>query len=120
MKSGMLAAESIFEAIENEATSDTKGLNPTSYEENLKNSYVYQELKAVRNIKPAFHNYGLLGGMAYTGLFYVLGRGKEPWTLKHEGIDSKATKPASECKELEYPKPDGKLTFDLLSSVALT
>ena len=46
--------------------------------------------------------------------------GKEPWTLKHEGIDSKATKPAAECKELEYPKPDGKLTFDLLSSVALT
>ena len=43
------------------------GLNPTSYEENLKNSYVYKELKAVRNIKPAFHNYGLLGGMAYTG-----------------------------------------------------
>merc|ERR1712156_598768 len=63
---------------------------------------------------------GLWGGMAYTGLFYVLGRGKEPWTLKHEGIDSKATKPAAECKELEYPKPDGKLTFDLLSSVALT
>ena len=46
--------------------------------------------------------------------------GKEPWTLKHEGIDSKATKPAAECKELEYPKPDGKLTFDLLSSIALT
>ena len=40
--------------------------------------------------------------------------------MKHEGIDSKATKPAAECKELEYPKPDGKLTFDLLSSVALT
>jgi len=47
-------------------------------------------------------------------------RGKEPWTLKHEGIDSNATKPAANCKELEYPKPDGKLTFDLLSSVALT
>ena len=46
--------------------------------------------------------------------------GKEPWTLKHEGIDAHATKPAANCKELEYPKPDGKLTFDLLSSVALT
>ena len=46
--------------------------------------------------------------------------GKEPWTLKHEGIDADATKPAASCKELEYPKPDGKLTFDLLSSVALT
>ena len=120
MKSGMLAAESIFEAIENEATSDTKGINPTSYEENLKNSYVYQELKAVRNIKPAFHNYGLLGGMAYTGLFYVLGRGKEPWTLKHGHTDNECLESKEKFKVIDYPKPDGKLTFDLLSSVALT
>ena len=47
------------------------GLHPVSYEENLKNSYVWKELKAVRNIKPAFHNYGLFGGMAYTGKFFV-------------------------------------------------
>merc|ERR1719300_1091003 len=120
MKSGMLAAESIFEAIENEATSETKGLNPTSYEENLKNSYVYKELKAVRNIKPAFHNYGLLGGMAYTGLFYVLGRGMEPWTLKHGHIDNECLESKDKYKPIEYPKPDGQLTFDLLSSVALT
>jgi len=120
MKSGMLAAESIFEAIENEATSETKGLNPTSYEENLKNSYVYKELKAVRNIKPAFHNYGLLGGMAYTGLFYVLGRGMEPWTLKHGHTDNECLESKDKYKPIEYPKPDGQLTFDLLSSVALT
>jgi ferredoxin-like protein FixX len=58
----------------------------------------------------------------------VVGRGKEPWTLKvppalppqHTGLDADATKPAADCAELQYPKPDGKLTFDLLSSVALT
>ena len=74
----------------------------------------------MRNIKPAFHKYGLYGGMAYTGLFYVLGRGKEPWTFKHDHTDNQSLKPKSEAKEISYPKPDGKLTFDLLSSVALT
>ncbi len=64
--------------------------------------------------------YGLFGGMAYTGLFYVLGRGMEPWTFSHGKPDCQRTKPKAECKEIEYPKPDGKLTFDLLSSVALT
>ena len=86
----------------------------------MKNSWVYKELRSVRNIKPAFAKYGMYGGMAYTGLFYVLGRGKEPWTLKHGHTDNESLKPAAECKEIEYPKPDGKVTFDLLSSVALT
>merc|ERR1719318_1584810 len=77
-------------------------------------------MKSVRNIKPAFHKWGLWGGIAYTGLFYVVGRGKEPWTLQHAGTDNQSLKPAHTAKEIEYPKPDGKLTFDLLSSVALT
>lgn len=119
MKSGMLAAESVFEGIQN-GQSETAGIEPLSYEENLKNSSVFKELKAVRNVKPAFHKYGLYGGMAYTGLFYVLGRGMEPWTFKHGHTDHESLKPAAECKPIEYPKPDGKLTFDLLSSVALT
>ena len=90
------------------------------YETSLKDSWVWSELKGVRNIKPAFHKFGLYGGIMYTGAFYALGRGMEPWTLKHEGPDNASLKPAAECKEIEYPKPDGKLTFDLLSSVALT
>jgi electron-transferring-flavoprotein dehydrogenase len=53
-------------------------------------------------------------------LFYVVGRGKEPWTLQHAGTDNQSLEPADTAKEIEYPKPDGKLTFDLLSSVALT
>jgi len=119
MKTGMVAAEAVWDTIKS-GESATEGIHPTLYEERLKSSWVWDEMKSVRNIKPAFHKLGLWGGMAYTGLFYVLGRGKEPWTLKHEGIDADATKPAASCKELEYPKPDGKLTFDLLSSVALT
>lgn len=119
MKSAMVAAESIYEAIE-KGDSPTAGIHPTAYSDALKNSWVHQELHSVRNIKPAMSKWGLYGGMAYTGLFYVLGRGKEPWTFKHGHQDHEMLKPASECKEIEYPKPDGKLTFDILSSVALT
>jgi len=119
MKSAMLAAEAVFAKI-TAGDSETEGVEPAEYETNLKNSWVWSELKSVRNIKPAFHKFGLYGGIAYTGAFYAIGRGLEPWTLKHEGTDNQALKPASECKEIEYPKPDGKLTFDLLSSVALT
>jgi len=119
MKSGMIAAESIFAEIEKE-DSENNVINPVSYEDQLKNSSVWKELRAVRNIKPAFHNYGLFGGMAYTGLFYVLGRGMEPWTLKHGHTDNETLTSKEKHSPIEYPKPDGKLTFDLLSSVALT
>lgn len=62
------------------------GLHVPEYEENLKNSWIWKELYAVRNIRPSFHNYfGLYGGMLYTGIFYWILRGKEPWTLKHCG-----------------------------------
>ena len=100
--------------------SETEGVNPVEYETSLKESWVWSELKGVRNIKPAFHKFGLYGGIMYTGAFYALGRGIEPWTLKHEGPDNQSLKPAADFQEIEYPKPDGKLTFDLLSSVALT
>jgi len=119
MKSAMLAAESVFAKIQ-AGDSTTEGVEPADYETNLKSSWVWSELKSVRNIKPAFHKMGLFGGIAYTGAFYALGRGVEPWTFKHAGPDNASLKPAADCKEIEYPKPDGKLTFDLLSSVALT
>jgi len=119
MKSAMLAAEAIWDKLE-AGDSNTEGIEPAAYEESIRSSWVYDELHAVRNIKPAFHKFGLYGGLAYTGLFYIAGRGKEPWTFKHEGTDNNSLKPAAESKEIEYPKPDGQLTFDLLSSVALT
>ncbi|KAM8910441.1 electron transfer flavoprotein-ubiquinone oxidoreductase, mitochondrial [Spinachia spinachia] len=122
MKSGMLAAEAVFPKITAESLdSETTGLHAPEYTETLKNSWVWKELRAVRNIRPSFHNFfGLYGGMAYTGVFYWIFRGKEPWTLKHCGLDANQLKPAAECTPIEYPKPDGKLSFDLLSSVALS
>lgn len=119
MKSGMLAAEAVFPRLSEE--SSTSGLHVPEYAESLKKSWVWKELHAVRNIRPSFHNYfGLYGGMLYTGVFYWMLRGKEPWTLKHCGLDSDQLKLAKDCVAIEYPKPDGKLSFDLLSSVALS
>uniref|UniRef100_A0A8C5E3R3 Electron transfer flavoprotein-ubiquinone oxidoreductase n=1 Tax=Gouania willdenowi TaxID=441366 RepID=A0A8C5E3R3_GOUWI len=122
MKSGMLAAEAIFpQVVAEELDSETAGLHIPEYAENLKNSWVWKELRAVRNIRPSFHNYfGLYGGMVYTGIFYWILRGKEPWTLKHCGTDADQLKPAKDCTPIDYPKPDGKISFDLLSSVALS
>ena len=119
MKSGMLAAETIFEAFQNDQLVD--GFEPSNFEENIKKSWVWHDLKAVRNVRPSFHTrFGLYGLMAYTGIFYVLLRGKEPWTFKHGTPDHLSLKAAKENKPIDYPKPDGKVTFDLLSSVALT
>uniref|UniRef100_A0A9J8D8L4 Electron transfer flavoprotein-ubiquinone oxidoreductase n=2 Tax=Cyprinus carpio TaxID=7962 RepID=A0A9J8D8L4_CYPCA len=122
MKSGMLAAETAFSKITDEnLQSETAGLYIPEYKEALEKSWIWKELYAVRNIRPSFHNYfGLYGGMLYTGIFYWFLRGKEPWTLKHNGLDSAQLKPAKDCAPIEYPKPDGKISFDLLSSVALS
>ena len=118
MKSAMLAADSIFDSLDK--PSETAGIQPHSYQDAFEASDVLKELHAVRNVKPAFHKYGLYGGMMYTGLFYVIGRGKEPWTFKHGHSDHESLKPKEEFTPIDYPKPDNKLTFDLLSSVALT
>ncbi|XP_071949414.1 electron transfer flavoprotein-ubiquinone oxidoreductase, mitochondrial-like [Antedon mediterranea] len=122
MKSGMLAAESIFDKLSNEnLTSETAGIYCDDYEDRIKSSWIWKELYSVRNIRPSFHSpLGVLGTMMYTGLFYFIGRGKEPWTLKHKHKDSETLKPASQCTPIEYPKPDGEISFDLLSSVALS
>nr|KAF6348395.1 electron transfer flavoprotein dehydrogenase [Myotis myotis] len=122
MKSGVLAAESIFNQLTNEnLQSKTIGLHVTEYEDNLKKSWVWKELYSVRNIRPSCHGFlGLYGGMIYTGIFYWILRGMEPWTLKHKGSDSDRLKPAKDCTPIEYPKPDGQISFDLLSSVALS
>nr|CAG4645384.1 EOG090X0279 [Lynceus sp. MCZ IZ 141354] len=120
MKSAMVAAESVVEMLQNNKQT-TKGLDPHIYEEKIRQSWVWKELKGVRNVRPSFHSpLGMYGGLLYTGLFYVVGRGKEPWTLSHGGPDYNRLKKASECKPIEYPKPDNKVSFDLLTSVALT
>lgn len=97
------------------------GLYLSNYEDRVKSSWVWKELKLVRNFRPSFHSpLGFWGGMAYTGLFIWMLRGKEPWTFRFHGPDHTQLKPANQCRAIEYPKPDGVISFDLLSSVALT
>ena len=101
--------------------SSVSGLLLESYESRLRESWVWKELQSVRNIRPSFHSpLGLYGTMLYTGIFYYILRGKEPWTLRNSKSDAEHLKPAKECQPIEYPKPDGEISFDLLSSVALS
>lgn len=113
MKSGMLAAETVFEAIEKENTSDLK-----AYEDKIKKSWIYKELYKVRNIRPSFR-WGLWFGIAYSAIDTYLFRGHAPWTFKNHN-DHSTLKRAADCKEITYPKPDGKISFDLLSSVFIS
>ncbi len=112
MKSGMLAAEAAAEALERNIG------NLETYEQNLKNSWIYKELYQARNIRPAFR-FGLWRGLLYAALDTLLLRGRAPWTFHHHA-DHKQLKKASDCKKIDYPKPDGVLTFDRLTSVQLS
>tara|TARA_B100000424_G_scaffold157436_1_gene120373 strand:- start:4155 stop:5774 length:1620 start_codon:yes stop_codon:yes gene_type:complete len=112
MKSGMIAAETIFEHLK-----DKKPLS--IYEDKFKNSWVYEELYAARNVKPSF-NWGLILGIIFTGIDQILFRGKLPFTLKHKHADHEALLPADKMPKIEYPKPDNIITFDKTSSVYLT
>lgn len=119
MRSGMLAAEAAYTALtENDKDSSVFLYD---YEDKLRNSSIWKELKEVRNMRPSFHTpLGLYGGVLYSGLEAFVLRGKAPWTLKHSGTDHGATKLADQCKKIEYPKPDGKISFDILTSVSRT
>jgi len=82
----------------------------------VRSSWVAEELKESRNFKGGFDK-GLWLGMAHGGFISHLTKGREPWTLAHRTRDSDATKPKDSYKPIDYPKPDGKLTFDLLSNL---
>ncbi|RTR06007.1 electron transfer flavoprotein-ubiquinone oxidoreductase [Halomonas nitroreducens] len=115
MKSGMVAAESVFEAI---AAGDEGGAELTAFEGKWQASWAYQELDESRSFGPAIHKYGTMGGGAYNFLDQLVG-GKLP-TL-HDTVPDHATlKKAAECEKIDYPKPDGKLSFDKPSSVFLS
>lgn len=117
MMSGIIAAESIFPDL----IDGNKSIKPDLYEKALKESFVWKELWRSRNVRPSFNSRaGFWGGMAYTGLFYICLRSMEPWTLKHGKKDNEKIDPKENHNPIEYPKPDGKITFDLLTSVALT
>ncbi|GAD94708.1 electron transfer flavoprotein-ubiquinone oxidoreductase [Paecilomyces variotii No. 5] len=118
IKSGMLAADATYSALQG----DSKGtVFLYDYEDKLRKSWIWKELKEVRNMRPSFGTpLGLFGGIMYSGLEAYLFKGKTPWTLKHHGTDAAATKQASACKKIEYPKPDGVISFDILTSVSRT
>ena len=112
MKSGMIAAEAIIENFK-------ENKNLSIYEEKFKKSWAYEELHTARNVKPSF-NWGLIFGIIFTGIDQILFRGKLPFTLKHKHSDHETLKPANEMPKIDYPKPDGVITFDKTSSVYLT
>ena len=115
MKSGMLAAEAAFAAV----VAGRVGDELTAYPEALNSSWVHEELYRVRNFRPAFR-YGLLAGLVYGALDLKLIRGRLPWTLRHRHADHLSLRPAADCPRIEYPKPDGEVSFDRLSSVYLS
>tara|TARA_A100001388_G_scaffold272140_1_gene252007 strand:- start:2290 stop:3909 length:1620 start_codon:yes stop_codon:yes gene_type:complete len=112
MKSGLIAAETIFEHLK-----EKKDLS--IYEEKFNKSWAYKELYEARNVKPSF-SWGLILGIIFTGIDQILFRGKLPFTLKHKHADHETLKPANEMPVINYPKPDNILTFDKTSSVYLT
>ena len=114
IKSGMLAAEAAAAALAAGRAQDEL----TAYPEAFRASWLYEELHTARNFKPWMAK-GLITGSLMFGIDQVLLRGKAPWTL-HNTADHKKLKPAAECAPIDYPKPDGMLTFDRLSSVFLS
>ncbi|RJG03116.1 electron transfer flavoprotein-ubiquinone oxidoreductase [Noviherbaspirillum sedimenti] len=115
MKTGMLAADAAFEALGEQRQHDELSAYPQAFER----SWLHAELHKARNFKPAMGK-GLVTGTLLVGIDQVVFGGKAPWTLHHQHADHECLKPASECHPIAYPKPDGKLTFDRLSSVFIS
>ncbi len=117
MKSGMLAAEAIFKAI---ADGSEGKQQLTQYQRAFDASWIHKELHVSRNSYPAFHKWGILGGILFTGIDQVFFRGHLPFTLHARTPDYAMLSKASESQKINYPKPDNKLTFDRLSSVYIS
>jgi electron-transferring-flavoprotein dehydrogenase len=121
MKSGMLAAEAVVEALNNQV--DDHPLPPLlhSYINALQNSWVWQDLNAVRNVKPLLSKFGSWVGMLLGGFEMWLAACKlyVPWTLEHNKADHDCIRPAADMPKINYPKPDGIYSFDKLNSISL-
>jgi len=111
MKSGMVAAESLYPILSRE-------IECSSYASSLKSSWLWEDLYKVRNIRPAMR-WGLFPGLAYAAVDTYIFRGKAPWTFHHHRPDNAELKKAFECKKIHYPKHDNKITFDITTSVFL-
>lgn len=120
MKSGMVAAEVIAAALAETGSDKANGhAELTEYKDAFEKSWAWEELHASRNFGPAVHKFGTWIGGAFNFIDQLF-KGKIPITLKDDTPDHATLKPASECKPIDYPKPDGKLTFDKPSSVFLS
>lgn len=121
MKSGMLAAESIFAAL-NKQDHDAQSRLLDAYPKALQDSWVWQDLDAVRNVKPLLSKFGSWGGTLLGGLEMWLAaiNVRLPWTLKHLQADHNCTRPAADMPVITYPKPDGIYSFDKLNSISLS
>ena len=117
MKSGMLAAESIFEAL---AAGDEGAKDLTSFTDKYRNSWLYDELYSTRNFGPAMHKFGTFLGGAYNTIDQNFFGGKLPFNFKDDSLDHEQLKLAKDAPVINYPKPDNKLSFDKLSSVFLS
>ena len=121
MKTGMLAAEAAFEALAGTGpASDSEDGVLAAYTQKLEGSWVYRELRRVRNFRPAFAKLGLWGGMLFGAAELKLLAGRAPWTLRHHQGDHDSLMPANTMPKIDYPKPDGVVSFDRNSSVFLS
>ncbi len=117
MKSGLLAAETIFEAF---AVNEAAGQDLSAYEGKFRASSIYDELYQQRNFGPAMHRFGNLIGAAYAWVDLNLLKGKLPWTFHDKRPDYSTMDPADSASVIHYPKPDNVLSFDKTSSVYLS
>ena len=115
MKSGMVAAEAVVAALASEDRAPVLAEYPAMLEQ----SWLWDELKAVRNIRPAFAKWGMWGGLVNAALDTYVFKGRAPWTMGHHA-DHASLKTAAEAPKIDYPKPDGVLSFDRNSSVFLS
>jgi electron-transferring-flavoprotein dehydrogenase len=115
MKSGTLAAEAAAAALASDKSAEL-----VAYPENFRTSWLHAELYKERNLRPAFAKFGLYGFLLYSGLDTFILRGKAPWTFHHTHPDNESLAKAADSPKIEYPKPDGVLTFDRLSSVFIS
>lgn len=118
MRSGMLAAESVFDALKNETLE--AGTELTDYADRVRKSDLYTELHKSRNFSAGFHKFGFWGGSSLTFIEHNLFAGRFPLTFHDREPDYSQMKPAAECPKIDYPKPDGVISFDKLSSVFLS
>lgn len=139
MMSGIIAADELFQKLnhdesiqsDEELNSDDVAnlidsnkfeiINLQSYPQKVKDSWIYDELYQVRNIRPSFNTrFGFFGGLIYSGLGTTFLKGKEPWTFQYNGTDATKTQLAKNFEPIEYPKPDNEVTFDVMTSIGRT